>query len=281
MNWYYVRGGNRNGPIDDDALRRLIAVGELKPNDLVWNDTMGSKWVEAFTVPGLFNRPEFQAPSAAPASLYQEPAAAAPAPAGAGVTGQTPNRELMARARASLQGQWGTGVVAIILYSAITIGVSFVPFGTLLMYLLIGPLYLGVSILFLALIRTRGEVGQLFAGFQQYGRATIAYLLVVLFTLLWFLLLIIPGIIMSYAYMMTFFVLADDPQVGPREAIRRSAEMMRGNKWKLFCLYCRFIGWSLLALLTCGIGFLWLMPYMQAATAHFYEDVRPRTTDAG
>jgi hypothetical protein len=69
-----------------------------------------------------------------------------------------------------------------------------------------------------------------------------------------------------------------DPAVGVRESLRRSKEMMRGHKWKLFCLYCRFIGWSLLALLTCGVGYLWLIPYMQTAMAHFYEDVRPRST---
>ena len=91
MNWYYVRGGSRNGPIDDDALKRLIAVGELKPNDLVWNDTMGSKWVEAFTVPGLFTRPDDA--SAAAAFPLSFPGAASTAP------GQTPNRELTARAR--------------------------------------------------------------------------------------------------------------------------------------------------------------------------------------
>lgn len=273
MNWYYVRGGNRNGPIDDDALRRLIAVGELKPNDLVWNDTMGSKWVEAFTVPGLFNRPEFQAPSAAPASLYQEPVAAAPA--GAGVTGQTPNRELMARARASLQGQWGTGVVAtVILYALL----SFLCCGVLIIS---GPLCLGMTALFLSIVRGRGEVGQLFSGFQQFGRAIGAYLLMFFFIFLWSLLFVIPGIVMTYAYAMTFFVMADDSEVGPLEAIRRSKTMMRGHKWKLFCLNFRFLGWALLASLTCGIGNLWLLPYMQAATAHFYEDVRPRTTGAG
>ena len=274
MNWYYVRGGNRNGPIDEDALRRLIAVGELKPNDLVWNDTMGSKWVEAFTVPGLFHRPDFQAPAAAPAPLYQESVTAAPA--GTGAAGQTPNRELMARARASLQGQWGMAVAACIIYMAISFAINMIPFAGVLGLLIAGPLYVGFCIFFLSVIRTRGEVGQIFSGFQQFGRALGAYLLMVLFILLWMLLLIIPGIIMSYAYMMTFYVLADDPQVGARDAIRRSKDMMRGNKWKLFCLYCRFIGWSLLALLTCGIGFLWLMPYMQAATAHFYEDVKSR-----
>lgn len=261
MNWYYVRGGQRQGPVDEEALRRLIATGELKAGDLVWNESMGDQWVAASAVPGLF------APAPAPTLV----------PAMEGPPGQTHNRDLMTRARASLQGQWGTGVAATVIYMGLSMAIGLIPFGGILSYLVAGPLYLGFTVLFLAIIRSRGEVGQLFSGFQQYGRATGTYLLMVLFLILWFLLLIIPGLIMSYAYMMTFYVLADDPQVGPLEAIRRSRDMMRGHKWKLFCLFCRFIGWGLLCLLTCGIGYLWLMPYMQAATAHFYEDVRPRT----
>ena len=95
-----------------------------------------------------------------------------------------------------------------------------------------------------------------------------------IFILLWTLLLIIPGIIATYSYAMTFFIIADDPQAGALEAIGRSKEMMRGHRWKLFCLFLRFIGWSLLCLLTFGIGFLWLTPYMQTSLAHFYDDVR-------
>lgn len=279
MNWYYVRGGQRVGPVDEEAIRRLISVGELKPNDLVWNENMGKEWKEAFLVPGLLASAQ-QLASPFASHSYEDVAVPAPEVARAAAApvarGQTPNRELMARARASLNGQWGNAVVACIIYMAVSFAVNLIPFGGLLGLLIAGPLYVGFSIFFLAVIRARGEVGQVVAGFQRFGPCLGAYLLMVLFILLWTLLLIIPGIIMSYAYMMTFFVLADDPQVGAREALRRSVEMMRGNKWKLFCLYFRFLGWALLAMLTCGIGFLWLMPYMQTATAHFYEDVKPR-----
>ena len=86
--------------------------------------------------------------------------------------------------------------------------------------------------------------------------------------------LIIPGIIAAYAYSMAFFIMADNPSVGALEAIRRSKAIMRGRKAKLFCLDLRFLGWGILCLLTLGIGFLWLVPYIQASHAHFYEDVR-------
>ena len=75
------------------------------------------------------------------------------------------------------------------------------------------------------------------------------------------------------SYAMTFFILADDDTVGPRQAISKSKEMMTGNRWKLFCLTCRFWGWSLLCVLTCGIGFIWLFPYMAISMAKFYDDL--------
>ena len=74
---------------------------------------------------------------------------------------------------------------------------------------------------------------------------------------------------------MAFFIIADDADCGPLEAISRSKEMMKGNKWKLFCLHWRFFGWALLAaFFTFGIGYLWLVPYMQTSFAKFYEDVK-------
>ena len=87
------------------------------------------------------------------------------------------------------------------------------------------------------------------------------------------LLLIIPGIIAALSYAMTYYIIVDNESIGALEAIRQSKEMMRGNKWKLFCLGLRFFGWSLLCLLTLGIGYLWLIPYMAISFAKFYGDI--------
>ncbi len=111
-------------------------------------------------------------------------------------------------------------------------------------------------------------------GFNSFVRNFLAYVLVVIFVILWMILLIVPGIIAAYAYALTFFILADDPSISALNAIKKSKEMMRGNKWKLFCLFLRFIGWMILALCTFGVGFLWLMPYMQMTLVKFYEDVK-------
>ena len=86
-------------------------------------------------------------------------------------------------------------------------------------------------------------------------------------------LFIIPGIIASYSYAMTDYILAETPELTAKEAIERSKDMMEGNRWRLFCLEISFIGWGILSLLTLGIGSLWLTPYMEASMAAFYREV--------
>ena len=73
---------------------------------------------------------------------------------------------------------------------------------------------------------------------------------------------------------MTPYILDENPELGASEAIHRSRMMMKTHKFDLFWLYLSFIGWWLLCILTCGIGFLWLEPYFQTAKAAFYEEVK-------
>lgn len=103
--------------------------------------------------------------------------------------------------------------------------------------------------------------------------AAVAKLLQSVYVLLWSLLLIIPGIIATYSYAMTEFILAEHPDLTASEAIAQSKEMMSGNRWRLFCLHFSFIGWDILSSLTLGIGNLWLRPYKQAANAAFYREI--------
>lgn len=113
----------------------------------------------------------------------------------------------------------------------------------------------------------------LFAYFSYWKTAALARLLQTIYILLWSLLLIIPGIIASYSYAMTKYILAEHPELTPSEAITRSKEMMTGNRWSLFILQLSFIGWRILCLFTLGIGNLWLNPYVNAAEAAFYRDL--------
>ena len=94
------------------------------------------------------------------------------------------------------------------------------------------------------------------------------------FIFLWMLLLIIPGIVKMFSYAMTPFILEEHPELGANEAIDHSRAMMKGHKFDLFWLCLSFIGWMILCLFTLGIGYLWLIPYMQTSIASFYEDVK-------
>lgn len=117
------------------------------------------------------------------------------------------------------------------------------------------------------------ELNTLFGYFNHWKNAALANLIQTVYVFLWSLLFIIPGIMASYSYAMTSYILAENPEMAPSEAIERSKEMMSGNRWRLFCLQFSFIGWGILCSLTLGIGNLWLTPYRQAATAAFYRDV--------
>lgn len=186
------------------------------------------------------------------------------------------NRDLMQQARENLRGKWHAAAGVYLLYVVMIILTQVIPVaGILIQILVTGPLMLGLARYFLNLARNEPvEVGQLFSGFNDFGRALLAYALTFTYILLWSLLLVIPGIMAMLSYAMTYFVLLDHPEMGANAAIGESRRLMYGNRWKLFCLGCRFIGWALLTILTFGIGMLWVYPYMQVSFARFYEDIK-------
>jgi uncharacterized membrane protein len=73
---------------------------------------------------------------------------------------------------------------------------------------------------------------------------------------------------------MAFFILHDNPEMRPNQALKESSRMMKGYKWKLFCLQLSFIGWLMLGTLTLGIAYLWIAPYMGMSLANFYENLK-------
>lgn len=121
--------------------------------------------------------------------------------------------------------------------------------------------------------RTGASFGDLFSEFDRFGDGFFMQILIRVYTFLWTLLLIIPGIIASYSYAMTPYILLEHPELSANQAIKASKELMSGNRWRLFCLEFSFIGWTILSTLTLGIGFLWLIPYMEASKAAFYRDL--------
>ena len=189
---------------------------------------------------------------------------------------QTENKILMANARDSLRGFWGLAIGALTIYFLVFCLLGLFPVvGTIATYIIVGPMTVGGVRFTLAVSRReKPEIGQIFSGFDRFGTHLAAYLLQTLFVVLWTLLLIIPGIIAALSYSMTYFIIAEDSSISASEAITKSKKMMKGNKWKLSYLGFRFTGWFLLAMLSCGIGFLWVGPYMYVSYAKFYDDLK-------
>ena len=125
--------------------------------------------------------------------------------------------------------------------------------------------------------RANFEFYDLFSQFDRFGQGFAQAFLRGLYTFLWSLLFVIPGIVKSYSYAMTPFIMAENPEMSANDAITASRQLMDGHKGELFTLELTFIGWSLLSALTLGIGSLFLNPYMNAARAAFYRDLTAPT----
>lgn len=189
------------------------------------------------------------------------------------------------RALESLKGNWDKGILATLITYAIlltpTYGISLAsagePWGQLgnIWSLAMLPLAWGLTIFFLRIVRMqKTDYNHLFEGFSDYWRIFSTLFFRNLLVGLWSLLLVVPGIMKYYSYAMTDFIIKDDAEIGPNEAIEKSMAMMEGHKMDLFLLHLSFIGWAILACLTFGLGFLLLYPYFSTAQAHFYEDLK-------
>jgi uncharacterized membrane protein len=287
--WYYAKDGTQVGPLTEAQLYQLAKSGGLSPDDLVWHAGLGSKWVSSKSIPALLS--EFQVGSESQPDIQPQP--------NVQTSPHLPrsNAEITKLARGALKDRWapvlGIYLVSLILLIGVSIGLvfcqqivegiagksPFLEFGTqLIQWVIQAPFSLSFS--FLSLRISRGlptKVPMVFQGFAYFWKACATYLLIFLFTVLWSLLLIVPGIVAGLSYSMAWYILCDEPAVGPLEAIRRSKALMRGHKWRCFCLLCRFLGWAVLCIFTLGIGFLWLVPYMGTCIACFYNDLRGRT----
>lgn len=120
------------------------------------------------------------------------------------------------------------------------------------------------------------DFSDLFSQFDRFGQGFAQLFLRGLYTFLWGLLLIIPGIIKSLSYAMTPYIMAENPDLTASEAIARSKQMMDGHKGDLFILHLTFIGWDILAALTLNLGHLVLNPYKNAAETAFYRELQAK-----
>ena len=191
----------------------------------------------------------------------------------------TPNSVFRARAREQLgksifSNNWLMALVVCLINGLlISVGGSFV----VVAFLVEGFLAFGVSHIYLSLVRGKKntiDVGDMFLGTKCLGDTAMLGLLKNLFIALWSLLFVIPGIIKTYSYAMAYYIKYDHPEYDWNTCITESRKMMDGHKWRLFCLNFSFIGWLIVGYLACGIGLLWVAPYMEVARANFYDDLK-------
>lgn len=141
--------------------------------------------------------------------------------------------------------------------------------------LLSGTLMVGSAVFFLNLANgVEARVENVFSQFKHHwGNTCVMGLLITIFTMLWSFLFIIPGIIASLSYFAAPYILAEHPEIKASEAIKMSKEMMNGHKKELFLLNLSFIGWFLLGIITLGIAYIYVMPYLQATMAEFFNEI--------
>ncbi len=190
------------------------------------------------------------------------------------------NTALKKKARAAITVDPAPPIAVFLVFSAIQATLSGLSFwgGSifLIIPLLMPPLIIGMSNFYLELIDgLEPKFSRLFSGFDVYIQSLVVMLLSWLFTFLWSLLLIVPGIIKALSYSMARYIASEVPEMDGREAIKLSIRMTDGRKSELFMFYLSFIGWLLLSALTFGILYvLYVGPYMEIAKANVYQELK-------
>ena len=138
------------------------------------------------------------------------------------------------------------------------------------------PLSISVFKIYLDLVNENKipVVADAFYGYSDFGSSVLVVIITALFTFLWSLLFIIPGIVKAISYSQAYYIIAENKGMPAIDAINRSKAMMHGHKLDYFVLQLSFIGWGLLGALTCGIAFIWIAPYMNATYANFHNTVK-------
>ena len=189
--------------------------------------------------------------------------------------------ELKAQAKLQIKPHTKTLCLITLVYFVVAFALAFISgkipiMGLIANVVIVPALLLGFCKVFLRLADgIVPQVADLFSSFSDFWSGFKVTFLTTLFAFLWSLLLIIPGYIKVFSYSMAYYILAENPGMPARECITRSKEMMNGHKMELFILSLSFIGWMLLGAVTLGIGYLWILPYMQMSMVNFYNRIKP------
>ncbi len=181
--------------------------------------------------------------------------------------------ELKKLGKENMKFQWGASLLSLVIYAALLSCATIIPvIGNMLV---LGPLMFGLYLIYFnASKKEKIEQWNIFKGFEiSFGDTFLSQLLVTLFTVLWSLLFIIPGIIKSYAYSMTIYLQMREPGLDAMDAIAKSREYMNGNKMKMFLLDLSFIGWDILEVLTCGILAIYVEPWKLHSKMSLFNEI--------
>lgn len=185
------------------------------------------------------------------------------------------------RAKEKLRGKWGTSIGVVVIYSILSgLASAFDEHSvilTILLQLLVVLIAVGYSIYFLKLTRQEEDITDIFIGYKDLNKG-LGYLGVALLTgiivMLGYILLIVPGVIMSYSFRYALLIKYDNPEMGVWEAMQESRAIMQGRKMDAFILDLSFIGWYILGMLAFIVGILPVTVYHQTASTEFYEKAR-------
>ena len=192
-------------------------------------------------------------------------------------------QQIKEKAKAQLGGTifgntWLIAVVVVVIQVALSQLVNVIPgVGQIAALLISGPVAYGVSAMFLKQTRTGQtmDIVDIFNGFKDdFSNTFLIGLMTFIFTLLWSLLFVIPGIVKSYAYSMAMYIKVDNPDYDWKKCMDESQRMMSGHKGELFVLDLSFIGWMIVGSFCLGVGAFWVTAYIEASHAQFYENLR-------
>lgn len=182
------------------------------------------------------------------------------------------NQHLMRQAKMALSGGWMMAAVATLIYELISGVAGYTGIVLLIVY---GPLVYGYyAYLNNQINNQQQDFNLLFCGFSsRFVELMVAGLLYLLIVALGTCLLLVPGIIAGLGLSMTFLIMIDEPNIRGVDALKKSWDLMQGHKWDLFCLYCRFIGWCILCIITMGVLTFWIQPYQTTSQIFFYRQL--------
>ena len=184
--------------------------------------------------------------------------------------------QLMQKARTLLAPHWVLSIGVCLVYGlAVAVPAELNSYGEMLSFLLAGPLQLGLCFFFLNLVRgqeTRFEL--LFEGFKPLLTVLLSYAIITALTIVGLILLIVPGIIVALGFSMTYYVIADDPEITFQVALEQSWKLTDGYKMELLVLNLRFIPWYLLGLLCLIVGIFAVIPWHNTTLALYYEHLK-------